>query len=168
MTTSFIETKATLTTEDDGVISGIAWPFGTPDRVGDVIEKSAFTAAMAPLPMLFGHDHNEPVGVWDAISVTTKGLEVSGRLLTKDVVRAREVHALVKAKSIGGLSIGFMTQKATPRKGGGRNITALDLMEISLVAVPCHPGARVSAKTSVQAIRLAEAINRAAMALRTK
>lgn len=35
-----IEIKAALTVEETGEITGLAWPFGTPDRVGDVIEKA--------------------------------------------------------------------------------------------------------------------------------
>ena len=42
--TDFLEIKASLTVDDAGEISGIAWPFGSPDRVGDVIEKGAITA----------------------------------------------------------------------------------------------------------------------------
>lgn len=66
-----------------------------------------------------------------------------------------------------GISIGFETKKAVTRKGGGRTITALELAEISLVTIPLHPGAKVSAvKSAAAAIALAEAINRAAVALK--
>ena len=34
-----IEIKAQLAVDDAGEITGIAWPFSGPDRVGDVIEK---------------------------------------------------------------------------------------------------------------------------------
>ncbi|TPW30314.1 HK97 family phage prohead protease, partial [Martelella alba] len=40
----FIETKLAIT-DDSGAIEGLAWPFGTPDRIGDVIEKGAFAGA---------------------------------------------------------------------------------------------------------------------------
>jgi len=75
----------------------------------------------------------------------------------------------VQAGAVRGLSIGFATKRAITRKGGGRTIQALDLAEISLVTVPLHPGAHVtSAKSSAAAaIALADAINRAAAALRT-
>jgi HK97 family phage prohead protease len=164
-----LEIKTSLGVDDAGTITGIAWPFGTPDRVGDVIEKGAFATSPERLPMLFAHDPAQPVGVWDRPVESDTGLEVRGRLLIEDVERAREIRALVQAGAIGGLSIGFSTKKAAPRKGGGRTITALELVEISLVSIPMHPGARVtSAKTASDAIRLAEAINRAAMALRSE
>jgi hypothetical protein len=34
--TDRLEIKAELTVDDAGTITGIAWPFGSPDRVGDV------------------------------------------------------------------------------------------------------------------------------------
>lgn len=162
------EIKAALSVSDAGEITGLAWPFGSADRVGDMIEKGAFAGAAGPLPMLFGHNPNDPVGVWEATTETDTGLEVRGRLLVEQVERAREVRALVQAGAVTGLSIGFSTKKASARKGGGRTITSLELVEISLVTVPAHPGARIrSAKTAAASIAIAEAINRAALALRS-
>lgn len=156
----FLETK--LLADDAGALSGIAWPFGSPDRVGDVIEKGAFAGAVLPLPMLFGHDQNDPIGVWEKAEEKADGLHVKGRLLIEDVPRAREVRALVQAGAVRGLSIGFTGRKALPRKGGGRTITQLDLLEVSLVTVPAHPGAQVtSAKSAVDALRIVTALHRA-------
>ncbi len=154
----FIETKIAAT--ESGAIEGIAWAW-QPDRVGDVIEKGAFAKAVMPMPMLFGHDGNDPIGVWTEASETDQGLILKGRLV-EEVARAREVGALVKAGAVRGISIGFLTRKAMPRAGGGRTISELELVEASLVSIPMNPGARVtSAKSGVEAIRLAEAINRA-------
>lgn len=158
------ETKIGI--DDSGEISGTAWAFGTPDRVGDVIEKGAFAGVSLPVPMLFGHDLNDPIGTWNVADEEASGFKVKGRLLVEDVARAREVHALVKAGAVKGLSIGFVSKKSAPRKGGGRTISKLELMEISLVTIPMHPGAQVtSAKSAVQALAIAEAINRATAAL---
>ena len=78
------------------------------------------------------------------------------------MARAREVRALVRSGAVTGLSIGYVTKKATARAGGGRTIKSLDLLEVSLVTLPMHPGARVtSAKSAVQAIAIVEAITRA-------
>ncbi|MBN8999592.1 MAG: HK97 family phage prohead protease [Rhizobiales bacterium] len=160
----FFETK--IAADDAGAIRGIAWKFGAPDRIGDVIEPGAFKGAVLPLPMLFGHDMGDPVGSWEAATEKADGLHVEGKLLVNDVARAREVFALVKAGAVKGLSIGFITKKAAALPGGGRSIKALELFEVSLVTVPMHPGARVtSAKSAVDALRLAAAINRATTAL---
>lgn len=138
-----LEVKAAFTVSDAGEITGIAWPFGSPDYVGDVIEKGAF-AIPAHLPMLFAHDQAQAVGVWESVTETADSLQVKGRLLIDEVARAREVRALVREKAVTGLSIGFVTKKAKARAGGGRTISELDLREISIVAVPCHPGATIT------------------------
>ena len=143
MTEHLIETKAALSIDEAGEISGIAWIFDQADRTGDIITKGAFAGAKAPLPILAGHDQRDVIGVWDSIQETDTGLQVKGRLLVNDVPRARELRALVRERAVTGLSIGFSTKKATARPGGGRTITNLDLVEISLVAVPAHPAASI-------------------------
>ncbi len=142
-----IEIKAALSVSDAGEITGTAWPFGSPDRVGDTIQKGAFTGP-ATLPMLFAHDQAQVIGVWDEIAESDTGLTVKGRLLVEDVERAREVRAMVKAGAVSGLSIGFVTKDAK-RHAKGRTISALELHEISIVAVPAHPGAQITSVKSV-------------------
>lgn len=169
MTRLTLDLKAAVTVDDAGAITGIAWPFGSADRTGDLIQPGAFKGAKPPIPMLAHHDPAAPVGAWSEVRETTKGLEVKGRLLVEDVPLARELRALVAAGAVTGLSIGFVTRAAEARKGGGRTITALDLLEISLVSVPAHPGARVtSAKSAMAAVRLAEALDRALARIRSK
>lgn len=164
---SLIELKATLSIEETGAIKALAWPFAQPDRVGDMIEKGAFAKSVMPIPMLFGHDVNDPVGAWDSATEKSDGLHLEGKMLVDDLPRARELRALVKSGAVRGISIGFITKKAKARPGGGRTISQLELLEASLVTIPMHPGARItSAKSAIQAITVAEAINRAAAALR--
>ena len=140
--TERFEVKAALSVTDTGEIEGIAWPFGSPDRIGDVIEKGAISTPET-LPMLFAHDQAQVIGVWDQITETAEGLTVKGRLLVDDVERAREVRAMIRSKAVSGLSIGFVTKAAKPRQRG-RAITSLALHEISVVAVPCHPAAQIT------------------------
>ena len=164
-----IECKAQFTADDAGAIAGIAWPFGSADRMGDMIEPGAFASVKPPVPMLAYHHPDKPVGAWDALTVKANGLHVAGKLLVDDVALARELRALVRAGAVKGLSIGFSTKKSTIRRDGGRTITALDLAEISLVTIPIHPGARVTAAkgaSAAAAIAIAAAIQRAAAALR--
>jgi HK97 family phage prohead protease len=163
----FLETK--FATTDTGVIKGVAWPFGSPDRMGDEIAPGAFKGVGKSLPMLFAHDQRDTVGVWESVSETAKGLEVAGKLLVEEVQRAREVRSLVMAGAVRGLSIGFIGKSARSRPGGGRLFTAVELMEISLVAAPAHPGARVTTAKAFDPDRASElvaAIHRAHAALR--
>ncbi len=98
--------------------------------------------------MLFGHDQTQVIGFWNSVSETAQGLTVKGQLLVDDVERAREVRAMVRAGAVSGLSIGFITKQAV-RAGRGRRISALELHEISIVAVPAHPGAQITSLKSV-------------------
>ena len=163
----YLETK--IEADDDGSVEGLAWKYAQPDRIGDMIAKGAFSGASLPLPMLFGHDQNDPIGTWDVAEDLSEGLHLKGRLLIDDVPRAREVRALVRSGAVRGISIGFRTKKAAPRPRGGRTISELELLEASLVTIPMHPGARVtSAKTAVRALSLAATLQRAAAQLAKK
>jgi len=61
-------------------ISGYASLFGQPDLSGDVVQRGAFAASLlglsGHLPMLFGHETAEPIGVWDRIFEDAAGLFV--------------------------------------------------------------------------------------------
>lgn len=137
-----IEIKAQFTAQEDGAVEGVAWAFSEPDRVGDMFVKGALTAPET-LPMLFGHDQGQVIGVWDQVEEVGDQLIVKGRLLIDDVARAREVRAMIASKAVTGLSVGFITKAATPLRRG-RQISKADLMEISIVPIGMHPGARIT------------------------
>lgn len=137
-----LEIKASFSVDDTGTIAGIAWPFGEPDSVGDLIEPGAFRPAAA-MPILYEHDAGRVIGVWEEIAETDAGLTVKGRLFLDSVPLAREVHSLVKRSKATGLSIGFRATESKTRPDGNRTIVALDLAEISIVRDPCHPAARI-------------------------
>ena len=138
-----VELETKFSTNDTGEVEAIAWPFGSPDRVGDIITKGAFSTEGKKLPMLWAHEQRDVIGVWESMHEADDGLHVKGRLLLESVPRAREVHAMLKAGAVNGVSIGFTTRKSNKRKDGGRNINSLLLHEVSIVAVPMHPAARV-------------------------
>lgn len=138
-----LELKAAWTATEEGELIGLASVFGTRDRGGDVVKRGAFKSARPPIPMLASHDQTDVVGVWDALEETAEGLKVKGRLLVKEVARAREVLALIKEGAMTGLSIGYVTRKAA-RTQGGRDLVDVELLEVSVVAVPMHPGARIT------------------------
>lgn len=134
-----------------GEFKGLASTFGNRDRHGDVIAKGAFRRTLAEHKaagtrpaLLWAHDPSEPTGVIDDMAETEKGFEIAGRLA--DTQRAREARSLAKIDAIS-FSIGFVTKKFE-RKGETRTITDLDLWEVSFVALPANPAARI---TSVKA-----------------
>lgn len=147
--------------EDDtnsGSISGYGAVFKLMDLGGDIIHPGAFKDSLADWkkrkalpPMLWQHDMRNPIGVWDDLSEDDKGLKVAGHLVM-DVPQAKAAHALMKAKAVRGLSIGYRTRDADiDRKTGARHIKKLDLFEISPVTIPMQPEAGV---TSVKGTEL--------------
>lgn len=133
--------------------AGYASLFNVTDLSGDRILMGAFHRSLqargaAGIRMLWNHDPAEPIGVWTAIHEDAKGLRVEGRL-TPDVDRADGLAALMRDGAVDGLSIGFHTiradrsKSAKPVTGKGRRLIEVDLWEISLVAFPMQPGARV-------------------------
>ncbi len=120
---------------------GYASLFGVPDGAGDVVAPGAFAASLRKRPprdvrMLYQHFAHEPIGVWEAISEDSRGLNVRGRL-TLDVTRAREVRALIADGALNGLSIGFRTVRAgRDAKSGLRTLQEIELWEISVVTFP--------------------------------
>jgi len=142
--------------DEAGAFEGYASLFGAEDLGRDLVQRGAFGASLVRrgamgVRMLFQHDPGAPIGVWEEIREDERGLYVRGRL-TLDVARAREVHALMKAGALDGLSIGFHTVKAArDARTGIRQLVEIDLWEISIVTFPMQPGARV---TTVKATHL--------------
>lgn len=140
-------TGPTAAVSPDGVFYGYAALFATPDLGRDIIQPGAFRASLAARswapPLLFMHDPREPIGVLTDIAEDARGLLVRGRL-TPGVKRAHEVHALLQAGALDGLSIGFkpVVARRDPLTGL-RRLIAVDLFEVSLVTFPMTPGARV-------------------------
>lgn len=138
-----LEIKASVSIDDTGTVTGIAWPFGTPDSVGDVIEKGTIAFANS-VPMVMEHDQQKVVGVWETYTETDNGLEVKGRLFVEGIGPARDAHRQLKAGKIAGLSIGFRHTGFEPRATGGRVFKSITVNEISLCRRPVHPGAQIT------------------------
>jgi HK97 family phage prohead protease len=133
----------------DGTVEGYASLFGEIDQARDMVMPGAFEASLRKrgvrrVPMLFQHDPSEPIGVWLDLHEDMHGLYARGRLIP-EVVRARELMALLKAGTSDGLSIGFRTIKGRlDPKTRIRKLFAIDLWEISIVTFPLLPGARLA------------------------
>ena len=154
---------------EDGTFAGYASLFGKADLGRDMVMPGAFAASLrtrgaAGVKMLYQHDPNQPIGVWEEIREDGRGLFVKGRL-TAGVARAREVLSLMRAGALDGLSIGYRTVRGrTDRKTGIRQLIEIDLWEISVVTFPMLPEARVEAVKGHTA--LLAAIRRATAAMR--
>ncbi len=118
--------------------AGYAAVFDRPDRGGDVVRAGAF-GTPRPVPLLWQH-RGRPVGVIEALSEDTKGLRVIGRI--DDPALA----AQVRAGAVTGLSFGYRATGVKHRHY--RELTRVALIEVSLVAQPMQPLARVHAVSS--------------------
>ena len=141
-----------VTVSEGAVISGYASVFGATDQGGDVVERGAYAASLkrteaagGRVKMLWQHDPQRPIGVWDEVREDERGLWVKGRILT-DITQGREAATLVEAGAIDGLSIGYRTLKAHKDDAGRRRLSEVELWEVSLVTFPMLPEARVAAK----------------------
>jgi HK97 family phage prohead protease len=115
-------------------IAGYAALFDVVDRAGDVIRRGAF-ADGGRVPLLMQH-RGAPVGSVIAIGEDARGLRVEAQVDDGEVAR------LVRARALPGLSVGYRARVV--RQGAWRAILRADLVEVSLVAVPMQPAARVA------------------------
>ncbi len=137
---------------DSGSIEGLLAGFGDVDHGGDKLLPGCLTKSLAarttPLPMLLHHDMKRPIGAWKEWRDTAEGLFVKGSL-TLSTRDAQEAHALAKDGALTGLSIGWRPIKESMDHKGVRTVTEAELHEGSLVAVPMHDRARVTAIKSI-------------------
>lgn len=140
---------------EPGEIAGYASTFGNVDQGGDKVIRGAFKEALEKakaqdrlIPMLWQHNQDEPIGVWDEIVEDRKGLRVKGRLLVDFDPLAQRAYGHVKAGSIGGMSIGYRPEPGgiteDPKVRGVYQLTKLDLREVSLVTMPMNIQARIT------------------------
>ena len=126
--------------------AGYAALFDRVDRGGDVVRSGAFARAVAAgpagVPLLWQHDAGTPIGRIEGLAEDKRGLRVIGRLSERSAA-GREAAALLRDGAVGGLSFGYRVR--TRNHGTNRELTDLDLVEVSLVTFPMQPAARVHA-----------------------
>ena len=148
--------------QDDGVFEGFGSVFGNVDAYKEVVAPGAFAESLSAWksagrlpPVLWQHRSGEPIGPYLEMEEQPVGLWVKGKLLVDDVQRAKEARALMKAKAVNGLSIGFVTREDSyDRVTGIRTLKKVDLWEVSVVTFPANPAAQISSvKSAIDAIQ---------------
>lgn len=153
-------TLETKSVSDAGEFEGYASTFGNVDQGGDIVEPGAFIESVVKaksegrvIPMLWQHDQAEPIGIWKDIAEDAKGLYVKGQLILEGDPTAQRAYGKLKAKALGGMSIGYGIPaggaEPDPKRRGVTRLSKIDLREISLVTMPMNIQARV---TTVKAI----------------
>ncbi|WP_447750480.1 HK97 family phage prohead protease [Sphingopyxis fribergensis] len=118
--------------------AGYASVFDRVDRGGDVVRSGAFAASLQAgraVPLLWQHRPGASIGVIEALVEDARGLRVVARVTHPAAAQ------LVARGALTGLSFGYRVRAA--RGENPRELTALDLAEVSLVAAPMQPLARV-------------------------
>jgi len=121
--------------------AGYAAVFDRPDKGGDIVRKGAFARALkraGEVPLLWQHKAGAVIGRVEHLSEDARGLRVIA-----SVVEARVSRLLGNGK-VDGLSFGYRLREAKSA-GAHRELVELDLVEVSLVANPMQPKARVHA-----------------------
>jgi uncharacterized protein len=143
---------------DDGTFEGYGSVFGVEDWYRDVVQPGAFAKNLAAwklkgaLPSLcWQHDMAQVIGVYEEMWEDEYGLYLRGRLLKNEVQKAGEAYALLKAKAVTGLSIGYrVVVDEYDRENDIRSLKECELWEISLVTMPANDLARVESVKSIR------------------
>jgi uncharacterized protein len=137
---------------DQGVFSAIAAAY-TVDRQRDQIMRGAFEKTIARwqgsgkgIPLHYDHrsDASSIIGTADPSSMaeTDEGLYVEGHLDLEDCDVAREAWRSMKANRMS-LSFGYLATRSRERSDGVRELSEIDLFEISVVPHPANADTRV-------------------------
>lgn len=133
--------------EDQRVITGIATTIEA-DRDGDIMVPSGAEFAL-PLPLLWQHDHAQPIGHVTAARVGKSGIEITARIATiaepgllKD--RIDLAWGTIKSGLVKGLSIGFRPLESARIQGtSGFKFMRWSWHELSAVTVAANASAAI-------------------------
>ncbi|MFO6102626.1 phage major capsid protein [Pseudomonas aeruginosa] len=148
---STLEVKAL--DDERRVITGIA-STPSPDRMQDVVEPKGAQFKL-PIPFLWQHNHDEPIGHVTDAKVTQKGIEVSVQLTQveepgklKD--RLDEAWQSIKSGLVRGLSIGFSAKEFEQIPGSwGLRFLSWEWFELSAVTIPANAEATITSVKSI-------------------
>lgn len=121
------------------------------DRSADVILASAWTKSnglnnfkVNPI-LLFNHNYDKPIGKVVEMGTDGRGLKIKG-VISKS---AGDVYNLVKEGVLSTFSVGFLVKDADYNKEtDGLIIKDAELLEVSVVSVPCNQDATFSVAKS--------------------
>jgi HK97 family phage major capsid protein/HK97 family phage prohead protease len=134
---------------DQRIIEGIATDISA-DRVGDVVEPKGATFKL-PLPLLWQHRHDQPIGHVTHATVTDSGIKIKAQIASGVLPRIDEAWALIKSGLVRGLSIGFRSlEDPEPIKGTwGVRFQKWEWLELSAVTIPANAEATIHAVKSL-------------------
>jgi len=122
-----------------GEFKALVSVFNNVDLVGDRVMPGAFKSTLArwkasgdPIPVIWSHDWQDPyahIGTVTAAEETDAGLQVTGKL-DLDKPFAKQVHDLLMARRVTGMSFAYDVIGEKTAKDGANDLTELDLIEV--------------------------------------
>jgi hypothetical protein len=146
--------------DQEWVIEGIA-STPTPDRVGDIVEPMGAKFAL-PLPLLWQHNSDEPIGHVEFAKPTKDGIPFRARIIRPETVTSAELKERLqlawdsmKSKLVRFVSIGFRVLEYSILEDGGWRIAKWEWLELSPVTIPAQSEAVITGlkKLDAAAIR---------------
>lgn len=151
--------KVTKQVNDDEYFrfEGYASTYNNVDLGDDMVTEGAFentlkTKAPSDINLLWQHNIDMPLGVYEEIRNDKNGLFVRGKM-PKEHSQVKDVMALMKCGAIKSMSIGYIPTKFDYDDRGIRLLKEIDLYEISLVTMPMNPKAVITGTKAVSAAR---------------
>ncbi|WP_158783286.1 phage major capsid protein [Pantoea sp. BAV 3049] len=144
--------KVKAVNEETREITGIATT-PTPDRYGDVVMPEGAEFQL-PIPLLWQHDHQSPIGEVTSAKVTTEGIEIKATLAKADApsqlaARLEEAWQSIRLGLVKGLSIGFRPIEYAYIDEGGIRFTRWEWYELSVVTVPANAEGTINTVKSI-------------------
>jgi len=130
------------------VLEGVATT-PTPDRMGDIVEPKGAVFDL-PLPFLWQHDAEQPVGSVTSATTTKDGIGVRIQMAKTDEAgrlkdRLDEAWQSLKIKLVRGLSIGFAPLEYSYMEDtGGYRFIKWSWLELSAVTIPANAEASIA------------------------
>lgn len=144
--------------EDAREIVGIASTISS-DRSGDIVEPEGAEFKL-PIPLLWQHDHDQPIGQVLAAKVTRDGIEIRAKLVApldempaQLKARLEEAWQSIKTRLVRGLSIGFKPLEYAFLDSGGVHFTRWEWFELSAVTIPANTEATI---TTIKSLDLSQ------------
>jgi HK97 family phage prohead protease len=123
---------------------------GTPDRAGDVLDPYGVKLdAFRKNPVILAqHDSTAPIARCARIGIEGNQVVALVEFPPEGVSdKADEYCRLIKAGVISAVSVGFIPLRWEPIKGSGLKFLEWEMIELSVVSVPCNPSALITERS---------------------
>ena len=124
------------------------------DRAGDVVTAEAWAKGVENFRqnpvMLYQHKHDCPIGRFDKITVDKKGIYVEGTV-SEAAEKNHGIQTLIRDGALKSFSVGFRVKNGKYNSNDDTMlITEVELLEISVVSVPCNQESLFSLRKSFE------------------